>query len=166
MKDSDVIKGFDAHTMTVFVEREDGSYGPAESGSYMVKNFIENFAEKQKHFHEGAFKDLAEGRISPVGYHMRLREIAPADLAVRAVLSVGKVKKILEPKGFGSLTLEEASRVADVLGIPLADLFQLPPPGMIITHQPTPSRWVVRTASIIPVPGPHSAKPKNSEESQ
>ena len=156
MKDSDVISDFDDHTMTVFVERDDGSYGPAESGSYMVKNFIDNFAEKQKHFHESAFKDLASGKISPVGYHLRLREIAPADLAVRARLSVAKVKRILDSEGFSTLTIGEASRVADVLGIPLADLFQLPPPGMTIAHQPTPNRWVVRSTAIVPIPGPHS----------
>ncbi len=164
MKDTEVTTGLESHKMTVFVEHEDGTYGPAESGSYMVKNFIDNFAEKQKHFHESAYKDLAAGKISPVGYHMRLREIAPADLAVRAIMPVGKVKKILDPKGFASLTIGEAARIADVLGIPLADLFQLAPPGMMIAHQPTPNQWVVRSVAIAPIPGPHSSKPASTTE--
>ena len=160
MKENDIIRGLDAHTMTVFIEHPDGSYGPAESGSYMVSNYIDNFAEKQRHFHETAFKDLADGRLSPVGYYCRLREVAPADLAVRARVSIGKINRALDTKKFGSLTIAEAARIADVLGIPLADLFQLPPPGMIVAHQPTPCPWMVRTPAVVPVQVPHAPSPK------
>ncbi len=111
--------------MMLFVEKEDGSIAPVQTGSYMVENYLDDFWVKRRHLEQTALKELTESRISPVAYHMKLTEMAPADVAVRTGIRLSRVKKHMTPKHFGDMKVREAGRYAAVFGISVSDLFSI-----------------------------------------
>lgn len=125
MKEKDAQVDFDAHQMTLFVEKEDGSYGPMQTGSYLAKNYVSEFWKIMEHFHSKALDQLIRNEISPVAYYMILREMAPADVAARIGISAALVKKHMKPQHFKSMKIEIAQRYAEIFGIPVANLFQI-----------------------------------------
>ena len=126
MKENDARVDFGEHTMALFVEKDDGSYGPIETGSFLAKNYLSEFWQKMKHFHETAFTRVIHNEISPVAYYLIMREMAPADVAARIGVSAAQVKKHMTPRHFGAMKISLALRYAGVFGIPLAALFQIP----------------------------------------
>ena len=125
MKEKDAIFKTEKHQMMLFVEKEDGSIVPVRTGSYMVENYLDDFWVKRRHLEQVALKELTESRISPVAYHMKLTEMAPADVAVRTGIRLSKVRKHMTPKHFGSMKVREAARYATVFGIHVSDLFSV-----------------------------------------
>ena len=125
MKEKDARVDFDGHKMTMFVEKEDGSYDTIQTGSYLVKNYLDDFWEKMKHFKKTALTQLKNNKISPIAYYLIVKEMAPADVATRVGISTSQVKKHMNPKHFGSMKLSVAQQYAEVFGIPVADLFQI-----------------------------------------
>jgi len=43
MKEADAKVEYQEHQMLLYVEKSDGSYGPLQTGSYMSKNYIDDF---------------------------------------------------------------------------------------------------------------------------
>ena len=125
MKEKDAQVDFDKHKMTIFVEKEDGSYGTIQTGSFLAKNYLDDFWEKMKHFKKTALTQLMNNKISPIAYYLVVKEMAPADVAIRVGISTSQVKKHMTPKHFGSMKLSVAQQYAEVFGIPVADLFQI-----------------------------------------
>lgn len=126
MKERDAHVDFDKHLMTVFVEKDDGTYGAIETGSYMVKNYYDDFQKKMKHFRTTALNQLKNNEISPVAFYMILREMGAGDVAARVGVSTAKVKKHMKTEYFGNISLKLARRYADVFGVEVAQLFQIP----------------------------------------
>jgi len=127
MKEKDAYIDFDGHRVTMFVEKEDGSYGSMETGSYLASNYLDDFWQKMQHFHKNAYEQLISNKISPIAFYLIMKEMAPADAAVRVGISASAVKKHMQPKYFSRMTLSTAQRYADVFGIHLANLFQVMP---------------------------------------
>ncbi len=125
MKEKDANVNCEDHQMTVFVEKDDGSYGPMQTGSYMVKNYIDKYWQNMEHFKEKALGQLQNNEISPIAFYMVLREMAAADVAVRIGISTAQVKKHMLPDHFKKMNLDIAQKYADIFGIPLANLFQV-----------------------------------------
>lgn len=124
MKEKDArVQG--GHRMVVYVEKEDRSYGPLETGSYMVTNYYEDFTEKRHRLEEECRRRLTQGEISPVGYYMILTNITEADLASRVGVSRRKLRRHAEPGGFEKMDLSTARKYAETFNIPVANLFQL-----------------------------------------
>lgn len=125
MKEKDAQVDFESHKMTLFVEKEDGSYGTIQTGSYLAKNYLDEFWANMKHFKETAFTQLINNEISPIAYYLIIREMAPADVAARIGISTSQVKKHMIPRHFGAMKLSVAQQYAEVFGIPVASLFQI-----------------------------------------
>ena len=148
MKEKDAFVECGDHPVLMFVEKEDGTYGPLQTSSYMAKNYINDFFDKMCNLEKACFEKLTSGRFSPIAYYMMLKDMTAADVAVRARLSVRTVKKHMRPHHFGSMTLEVARRYAEVFGVAVADLFQIPErpaKGLEIHHQTTSNPFVVLT---------------------
>jgi hypothetical protein len=148
MKEQDAIVDLDGHKMVLFVEKEDGKYGTVATGSYMVKNYVDDFWDKKQKIEKSLFDEVTSGRKSPIYYYMHLREMNEADVAVRARVSVGLVRKHIIPKQFESMTIKIATRYAEVFGIPLANLFQIipmHPANKAIIQTPTAQSAVIVT---------------------
>lgn len=118
MKEENAKVEYDRHQLLLYVEKDDGTFGPMQTGSFMSKNYIDDFWEKRKHLEQQSLEKLISGLISPVGYYLLLVNLSPADCAARVQLSVAQVKKHCEPTHFAKMSLDIMARYADVFGVP------------------------------------------------
>ncbi|MFP4416181.1 MAG: helix-turn-helix domain-containing protein [Chitinivibrionales bacterium] len=143
MKEKDAFVEYEDHQLMLFVEKEDGSYSSTRTGSFMVKNYIDDLSEKMKKLEESLRKRVINGELSPIYYYMTLSELSPAEVSSRMGLSVRKIKKHMTTD-FQSIRMGEAKKYADLFGISLADLFQLytPESAKMCRQNPTNNEYV------------------------
>ena len=125
MKEKDVFVDCKVHQVVIYAEKKDGSIGPVQTGSYMTKNHIDDFHVITDNLNNSLIEKLRNGEISPIYYYMTMEELTISELAERVGISKGEVKKHLDPKGFQKVRISKLIRYANVLNIPLANLFQL-----------------------------------------
>ena len=155
MKEQDV-KAVNPHQLVLYVERDDASYGPVQTGSYLAQEFIDDFFEKRERYRRDCLRRLEAGEIIAVAYYLRILGLAEADLAVRVGVSRRKVRRHLTPAGFGEIDLRLAGRYAEVFGVPVANLFQVvaAQDGRIELHQErTANPLLTKTRVGIAAPG-------------
>src|SRR4030042_7102826 len=119
MKEKEATVDYKEHQLVLYVEKKDGSYGPVRTGSYITKNYIDDFWYKRNNMEVEYGEKIRAGEISPIAYYMILEELTPSELAARVGISARKVKRHLLPRHFGTLTLEELMRYCGVFNIPL-----------------------------------------------
>lgn len=124
MKEKDASVDYKEHQLVLYVEKKDGSYGPVKTGSYITKNYIDDYWFKRKNLEQEYLQKVRNGEISPIAYYMVLEELTPSELAARVRLSTRKVKKHMIPRYFGSITLETLRRYCDVFNVPLINMVQ------------------------------------------
>jgi transcriptional regulator with XRE-family HTH domain len=125
MKEKDVFVDCKDHQVVIYAEKGDGSIGPVQTGSYMTKNYISDFHEIIDNLSTSLIEKLKNGEISPIYYYMTIEELTVSELAERVGISKSGVKKHLIPKGFQKISVSKLKRYADVLNIPMANLFQV-----------------------------------------
>lgn len=125
MKEADAWVDYQSHQMLLYVEKSDGSYGALQTGSFMSKNYIDDFWDKRKRIENEGFEKLTNSIISPVGYYMLLLDMTAADVARRTGISLRNVKKHALPEHFPRVKLSCIQRYAEVFGVPVAALFSL-----------------------------------------
>ncbi len=125
MKEEDARVDFDQHQLLLYVEKSDGSFGPLQTGAFLVKNYSDDFFEKRRNIETECTDKLRKGEISPVVYYMLLYNMTPADIAARVGISKAKVIKHQTPSGFARASVDEVKRYADVFGVSVATMFQL-----------------------------------------
>ncbi len=125
MKEKEGFVDFPDQQMIVYVEKDDGKYGPMQTGSYLSANYLDDYFGKRRNLEQGLREQLAAYRISPVKYYMVLVDLSLAELAARTGIRKSRVKRHLEPEPFGTATVAELARYAAVFNIPVANLFQV-----------------------------------------
>jgi len=146
MKETDGTIDYKAHQMVLYVEKDTGAYEPLQTGSYMSKNYIDDFWEKRRSIEANAAGRLLAGAISPVEYYMLLLDMTPADVARRVGISVRKVNKHRTPSAFSSVSVKLLKRYADVFGVSVASLFSIAPPSsgaLKVTYKQTNNPFIV-----------------------
>jgi hypothetical protein len=113
------------HQLVLYVEQEDGTYGPIQTGSYMVEHYFDDYLEKHKRLEADCLAKLCDGEISPIGYYMTLINISEADIGSRVNISARKVRNHKDPKHFAKIGLPLVKRYAEVFGVPVANMFQI-----------------------------------------
>jgi hypothetical protein len=148
MKEKDArVEGTD-HQMAVYVEKEDGTYGTIQTGSFMAKNYLNEYECMIRNWNAAHFKSLVKGEYSPVAFYMAERDMTPADVASRMKFGLGKVIKHMKIQGFGTMTIETAARYADLFGVSICELFMLSgPDSQRVQHKKTDNKWVVLSFS-------------------
>lgn len=129
------------HQLILYVEKDDSSYGPVQTGSYMVANYLEDLFEKKANLKTVRQEEMLSGKISSLAYYKDLVEIGEGDLAARVGISRRKLRHHMTPQGFSSLNVEMLNRYAVVFGVPVAQLFQI-----ILCEDPTISIVNEKTA--------------------
>jgi hypothetical protein len=148
VKEKDVTYRYDDHQIVYIVEKEDGTYGSVQAGSYMFETYGDDFREKLAYWARQNLEDLTSGKVSPVGFHMQRLHMTAPDVAARIGLRTSQVKKHMTVEHFGKVTIDMARRYAELFGVPLADLFQVitePPKPYAVGHRPTANPHVVVT---------------------
>ena len=125
MKEKDVLVNSEVQQFIIYAEKNDGSIIPVQTGSYVTQNFIADFYELTGNLHKSLAEKLRKGEISPIFFYMTIEELTIAELASRAGIPKSRVIKHLNPKGIRKATVSELCRYANVLNIPLANLFQI-----------------------------------------
>ena len=125
MKEKELYVDFKPQQLVYYVEKEDDSYGPVMSGSYLSKNYLDDYFEKMEKLEKSLREQLKNGEISPVYYYMILQELGEGDLASRAGVSKRNLKKHFQMKNFIKLKLSQIKKYADAFDIPVAAIFQL-----------------------------------------
>lgn len=125
MKEKDIHQDYEPQQLIMYVEKEDGTYGPIQTGSYLTKNYLDDFWQKKRSLEKKLSEQLAANKISPIYYYMVLTELSEAELAARAGLATFRVKRHLKAKHFHKVKLSVLQRYAEVFDIPVANFFQL-----------------------------------------
>ncbi|MCP4645699.1 MAG: hypothetical protein GY851_34960 [bacterium] len=133
------------HQLVMYVEREDGTYGPIQTGSFMKANYWDDYVEHWRKVEQDQFAKLRAGEISTVGYYMVMFNISEADLGARVGVSARKVRKHIQPEHFAKMSLSLLRRYAEVFNIPVANMFQVVAQSEsgVIAQEKTPNPMLV-----------------------
>jgi len=125
MKEKDIHEDYEKQQLIMYVEKDDGTYGAIQTGSYLTKNYLDDFWLKKRNLEKKLSEQLRNNEISAVYYYMLLNELSVAELAARTGIRKCRVKKHLRAKGFPGIRVKELQRYAHVFNIPVANLFQV-----------------------------------------
>ncbi|MDP1621585.1 MAG: hypothetical protein Q8M08_04510 [Bacteroidales bacterium] len=125
MKEKDSFVDYPEQQMILYVEKEDGEFGPMQTGSFISANYMDDYNFKRKNLEIELREQLTDGKISIVKYYMVFVDLSFSELAARAGIRKSRVKKHLDPKHFGSATVDELQKYASVFNVPAANLLQV-----------------------------------------
>jgi hypothetical protein len=125
MKEKEGYVDYPEQQMILYVEKDDGKYGPIQTGSYISANYMDDYVFKRRNLELELRKQMTDGGISPVKYYMVLEDLSLSELSARAGIRKSRVKKHLEPKSFGSVTAAELGKYANVFNVAVANLLQV-----------------------------------------
>ena len=125
MKEKDGFVDYPEQQMILYVEKDDGKYGPMQTGSYISANYMEDYLYKRRNLELELREQLIKGSISPVNYFMVLEDLTLSELSARADVRQSRVKKHLDPKQFGDVSVDELRKYAAVFNVPAANLLQV-----------------------------------------
>jgi hypothetical protein len=130
MKEKDGYIDCPEQQVILYVEKEDGKYGPMQTGSYLTKNYLDDYELKRKHLEEQLRSQIQNRKASPVYYYMILEDLTLSELAARVRLRKSKVRKHLQYESFNSIdnkTLRQYTEVFNVSAGEMEQLMNLPP---------------------------------------
>jgi hypothetical protein len=125
MKEKESIVDCPEQQLILYVEKENGTYGPVQTGSYISANFLDDYFYKRRNLELSLRKRVIGGEVSLVYYYMILVDLSLPELAARVGLSKSRVKKHLDPGSFGGCSVEELTQYAKVFNVPVAGMMQL-----------------------------------------
>jgi len=125
MKEKEGIANCPEQQVILYVEKEDGKFGPIQTGSYLSANYLDDYFYKRKNLELSLRKRVIDGEISLVYYYTVLVDLSISELASRVGISKSRVKKHFEPKHFGKCSVEELRKYAKVFNVPVANLLQI-----------------------------------------
>ncbi len=125
MKEKDSRTDCPEQQVILYVEKEDGSYGPVQTGSYLTGNYLDDYELKRKHLEENLKEKIRRGEASPIYYYMTLEELTVSELASRTGIRKSKVKKHLELVHFRELTPEILQKYAEVFNVQAGEMMSL-----------------------------------------
>ncbi len=133
MKEKDGIADCPEQQMILYVEKEDGQYGPMQTGSYISANYLDDFFFKRKNLEASLLKRVQSGEISPIHYYMILEDLTLSELASRVRLCKWTVKRHLKTRNFGIIKAPVLDRYATVFNVTTEELKKL---GSLKTENP------------------------------
>lgn len=117
----------------------DGRYVLAPSLGWAPKNIANAQAwELIEEEIDAVLKRVREGRASPLAYHMTRHLMNVKLLSQYAGYFRWQVYYHLTPRGFARLTAVQQQRYAEIFGITVAELHQIPDTDTINPHHPRP----------------------------
>jgi len=130
MKEKDGYVDCPEQQVILYVEKEDGKYGPIQTGSYITSKYLDDYELKRKNLEDSLRKKIQNREASPVYFYMVLEDLTISELASRVRIRKAKVKKHLRYEYFTRIGNEMLQQYADVFNVSVNDLIQLmnPPP--------------------------------------
>ena len=125
MKEKEGLVDCPDQQVILYVEKEDGVYGPVQTGSYLTANYLDDYVQKRRNLESELREQLLRGDITPVKYYQVLVDLSIHELSARTSIRRSRVRKHLDPASFGSATVDELRRYALVFNVPVANLLQV-----------------------------------------
>jgi hypothetical protein len=125
MKERDAFIDYEPHQLLLYVEREDGTFGPMITGSHLSKNYIDDYFDKMEKLRLSLLQQLKDNQISPIEYYRIIHDFNVYELSSRSGISIFKVKRHLKAKGFNKAKVSDLLKYAEVFDIPVSNLFQV-----------------------------------------
>jgi hypothetical protein len=125
MKEKDLVTDCPYQQVILYAEKGDGTYGPLQTGSFMAGNHISEHFKIAGNLSRTLLEQLRKGEISPIYYFMTIEGLTPGELAGRVGISQFCVKRHVTPEGFRKMRISSLKKYADVLNIPVANMFQI-----------------------------------------
>lgn len=124
MKEKDAYIDYEPQQLIMYVEKEDGTYGPIQTGSYISKNYLDDFWDKMLKLRNSLFEKLKKNEITPVYFYKLIHDFNNVELARRTGIPVYRVKRHQKVKCFKKARLSDLQRYAYAFDIPVSNLFQ------------------------------------------
>jgi len=125
MKEKEGIIDCPEQQLILYVEKDDGTYGPIQTGSFLTKNYIDDYYEKRRRLEASLREQVRRMEISPVAYYMTLEDLSVAETAARVGLSRRKVKKHMLPGRFTKIPASILDKYAEVFNIHATEFLEL-----------------------------------------
>ena len=125
MKEKDLISDYKVQKYILYAEKNDGSYGTVEGGSYIIENDLDDFWHKKNHLEKSLRERLLKNEITPIYYFMVLEEMTVSELASRAGIAKCRVKQHLKPGKFAKARVGDLQKYAGAFNVPVANFFQM-----------------------------------------
>ena len=125
MKEKDAFVDYEPQQLVLYVEKEDGSYGPIKTGSYISKNYLDDFWEKMVKLRLSLLEKLKNNEITPVYYYKMIHDFNDLELSRRTGISLFKVKRHQKVNKFKGVKLSDLHKYAYAFDIPVANLLQI-----------------------------------------
>jgi hypothetical protein len=124
MKEKDGHVDYPDQQVILYVEKENGEFGPIQTGSYLSANYMEDYQLKRTNLEKSLSHQLNKRTISIIQYYMILEELTLSELSARAGIRKSKVKKHLIPDTFVKATVDELLRYARVFNVLPSELLR------------------------------------------
>jgi len=122
MKEKDLRVEDKQHELILFAEKDDHSYDAVKTGSFMVKNYLDDHLMKRENLERELRADLISGKISPVYYYMVYQDLGPGDLASRMGITKRRLRKHFRPEVFAKLDPAVLEKYAVIFGVSVEEL--------------------------------------------
>jgi hypothetical protein len=124
MKEKDAYIDYEPQQLIMYVEKEDGSYGPIQTGSYISKNYLDDFWDKMMKLRNSLLEKLKKNEITPIYFYKLIHDFNDVELSRRTGIPVFKVKRHQKLKSFNTIKLSEMQKYAYAFDIPVSNLLQ------------------------------------------
>lgn len=125
MKEKDAFVDYEPQQLIMYVEKEDGSFGPIQTGSYISKNYLDDFWQKMMKLRNTLLEKLKNDEITPIYFYKLIHDFNDVELSRRSGIPVYKVKRHQKVKCFKKISLSDMSKYAYAFDIPVANLLQV-----------------------------------------
>lgn len=130
MKKKDVPQEHDMygdHLRACYAQNEKGEYEVVTSAGWDVESVVNTQANNElRGDAEQTRLNVLAGKVSPLEFHMKRRQMTPSMLAVNAGIWTWRVKRHLKPAVFKNLGDEILTRYADALAMKVDELRTVP----------------------------------------
>jgi len=124
MKEKEAYVDFEPQQLIMYVEKEDGTFGPIQTGSYISKNYLDDFWEKTVKLRNSLLEKLKKNEITPVYFYKTIHDFNDVELSRRTKIPVRKVKKHQKVDRFKTAKLSDLHKYAYAFDIPVSNLLQ------------------------------------------
>ena len=124
MKEKDAYIDYEPQQLIMYVEKDDGTFGPIQTGSYISKNYLDDFWEKMMKLRNSLLEKLKNNEITPVYFYKTIHDFNNVELSRRTGISVFKVKKHQKVNSFKKAKLSDLCKYAYAFDVPVSNLFQ------------------------------------------
>lgn len=125
MKEKEIEVDCPFQQVILYAEKDDGTYGPVQTGSFMAGKHISEHFKITGNLTKALLERLAKGEISPIYFFMTLEGLNLSELASRAGIVKFRAKRHITPEGFKRMRISSLKRYAEVLNVPVANMFQI-----------------------------------------